>query len=245
MDEVAQVLKASPEGATVWLAVRGRSMAPLLRSGDKLKIYRCGQRSLEKGDIAILLRSDGMLVAHLVTCPEPLQTSTYWGEADVLPAEPLGRAIAVRRGRTLWRIGSITRSGIWAGHRWLQNPKIHQAVDALRTGLMAPQTAWLRARMLQPTVRTLRADEVSQLVTFLGDRGRTPAVSTLIKWCSEGAVAGAFDKASRLCAVAVWDAGKVAFIESRVWVRGLEIEAQLVAELEAQAARREPVPDEH
>jgi|CXWL01.1.fsa_nt_gi hypothetical protein len=245
MDEIAQVLKASPEGATVWLGVRGRSMAPLLRSGDKLKVYRCGPNQLERGDIAILLREDGTLVAHLVTQPAPLKTSTYWGEADVLPAQAIGRAIAVRRGLTLWRIGAITRRSIWLGHRALQNQKVHQAVDAVRTGLMAPQTAWLRARVLSPTVRLLRNDEVSHLVTFLGDRGRTPPVATLLKWCSEGAVAGAFDKYSRLCAVAVWDAGKVAFIEARVWARGLELESRLVAELEAQAARREPIPDGH
>lgn len=242
MDEVAQVLKASPEGATVWLSVRGRSMAPLLRSGDRLKVYRCGANNLERGDIAILLREDGSLVAHLVTQPVPLQTSTYWGEPDVIPAEAIGRAVAVRRGRTLWKIGAVTRRSIWLGHRALQSPKVHQAVNALRTGLMAPQTAWLRSKVLRPTVRLLRPDEVGQLVTFLGDRGRVPDIQTLRRWCHEGAAVGAFDKEGRLCAVAVWEGGKVAFIEARVWARGLELEAQLVAELEIHANRREPIP---
>jgi len=94
----SEFLEAQPIGKALWLAVSGRSMFPLFRGGDSLRVLRCEPSALARGDIAVARRSDGVLVAHLVRATRPFSTTTFLGRTDDDAGVPLGRAIAVRRG---------------------------------------------------------------------------------------------------------------------------------------------------
>ena len=54
---VGQVLRQLPEGGTLWVRGLGRSMWPLLRSGDSLQVLRCAAEAVAPGDLAVLLRA--------------------------------------------------------------------------------------------------------------------------------------------------------------------------------------------
>lgn len=93
------LLRGLPEGGVMWLAAAGRSLWPLLRDGDSLRIVRVtGEHALRPGDVAVVKLPSGVLAAHLVVSTGPLQTSSTAGVLDPLPLEPLGRVTGFRRG---------------------------------------------------------------------------------------------------------------------------------------------------
>ena len=51
--------------APAWLRGAGRSLYPLLRSGDSVRVLRCAPEELARGDVA-LVRMGRQLVAHVV-----------------------------------------------------------------------------------------------------------------------------------------------------------------------------------
>ena len=91
-----RILEGRPKGATLWMRIHGRSMYPLLWSGQSLRIVRCGPEDVSVGDIAIGRRPDETLVAHVVAETGPVRLSTFFGSLDPVGTEILGRAAAVK-----------------------------------------------------------------------------------------------------------------------------------------------------
>ncbi|HEX5750468.1 MAG TPA: hypothetical protein VFZ09_29845 [Archangium sp.] len=119
--EALRLLEAHPRGRSLWLTGLGRSMVPLLWPGDAVRVLRCGEESLEAGDIALVLRVDGRLSAHLVVRTGPLETRSFLGTPDALQ-RVLGRVTALRRGRLQLPVPLASRGLLLATHglfRWL------------------------------------------------------------------------------------------------------------------------------
>lgn len=82
----------------MWLRASGKSLWPLLRDGDSLRVERCAEASLRRGEVAVVKLPGGVLAAHLVAATQPLQTVSSVGVFDPLPVEGLGRVTGFRRG---------------------------------------------------------------------------------------------------------------------------------------------------
>jgi mycothiol synthase len=97
-------------------------MWPVLRSGDAVQVLRCGEDAVAPGDIAVLVREDGGLTAHIVVRTAPVRTASLLGREDAA-AELLGRVIRLRtrgvelpvspRVRPLLRGGQSLVSAAW------------------------------------------------------------------------------------------------------------------------------------
>lgn len=209
-----EFLEKQPLGKALWLHAVGRSMFPILRSGDALQVLRCEVSALAKGDIAVAQRSDGALIAHLVRATRPFSTTSFLGLADEDAGVFLGKAIAVRRGTT--RL-AIPRGGRWA--LWLlhlgaaaayRSPRARAAGRRLRDAVSSPRTLPLRRRVLgELQVRLLCPDDYRAALLFVGDH-LTLAPAFLrrqlpTRWQRPGAAAGAFDRRGRLVGFAFLD----------------------------------------
>lgn len=97
-----ELLRALPPGGIIWLRAGGKSLWPLLRDGDSLRVERCGEADLSPGDVAVVAFPDGRLVAHLVVQRAPLRTASSVGMLDPLPVEALGRVTAFKRAGRVW-----------------------------------------------------------------------------------------------------------------------------------------------
>ncbi|MFO0600269.1 MAG: hypothetical protein U0228_33475 [Myxococcaceae bacterium] len=97
------LLRGLAPGGVMWLPAAGESLWPLLRDGDSLRVRRVASASeLQLGDVAVVKRPDGFLVAHVVTSVSPLGTASTVGVADPQPLEALGVVTGFRRdGRVL------------------------------------------------------------------------------------------------------------------------------------------------
>ncbi|MFZ5441912.1 MAG: N-acetyltransferase, partial [Myxococcota bacterium] len=92
------LLRGLPEGGVMWLRAAGRSLWPLLREGDSLRVVRVARaEALRPGDVAVVKLPSGILAAHLVVSSAPLQTVSTAGVLDPQPLEPLGRVTGFRR----------------------------------------------------------------------------------------------------------------------------------------------------
>lgn len=135
--EVLPLLEALPEGRSLWLTGLGRSMVPLLWPGDGVRVRRCGEEALTAGDIALVLRRDGRLSAHLVVRTGPLETRSFLGTPDELQ-RVFGRITAVRRGRLQVPVPRSTRSLLLSTHRlarWLwRHERLRRAWRRLKRG---------------------------------------------------------------------------------------------------------------
>jgi hypothetical protein len=125
--EVLRLLDALPEGRSLWLTGLGRSMVPLLWPGDGVRVRRCGEEALRIGDLALVLRQDGRLSAHLVVRTGPLETRTFLGSRDAVQ-RVLGRVTEVRRGRLQIPLPRATRGVLLGTHRVLQWLWRHEGV---------------------------------------------------------------------------------------------------------------------
>jgi hypothetical protein len=114
--DVLHLLEALPEGRTLWLTGLGRSMVPLLWPGDGVCVRRCGEEALAAGDIALVLRQDGRLSAHMVVRTGPLETRAFLGACDEVQ-RVLGRVTDVRRGRLRVPIPRASRRVLFSVHR--------------------------------------------------------------------------------------------------------------------------------
>ena len=94
---LGEVLRLRPLGGTQTMTLASASLAPLARRGDRLVVVRCSLESFALGDVAVGLRRDGLLVAHLVTRVRPVRTESLVGVPDVPPLELLGRAVSLSR----------------------------------------------------------------------------------------------------------------------------------------------------
>jgi mycothiol synthase len=108
-----ELLRALPPGGVLWLRAGGKSLWPLLRDGDSLRVERCTEADLAPGDVAVVAFPDGRLVAHLVETVAPLRTASSVGVRDPLPLEALGRVTGFRRAGRTWPWPRDLRRLLW------------------------------------------------------------------------------------------------------------------------------------
>lgn len=89
------LLRGLEPGQVMWMAAQGRSLWPLLRDGDVLKVLRTSE--FQVGDVAVVALPGGVLAAHLVVQTEPLQTASTAGLEDPPALEGLARVVGFRR----------------------------------------------------------------------------------------------------------------------------------------------------
>ena len=99
----------------MWLRASGKSLWPLLRDGDSLRVERVEPAALRLGEVAVVKLPGGVLAAHLVASLEPLQTSSSVGVLDPQPVEALGRVTGFRRAGVVHEWSELNRLVL----RWL------------------------------------------------------------------------------------------------------------------------------
>ena len=109
----------------MWLRASGKSLWPLLREGDSLRVERVEPAALRLGEVAVVKLPGGVLAAHLVASLEPLQTSSSVGVLDPQPVEALGRVTGFRRAGVVHGWSELNR---WV-LRWL--PSVSRALKRL------------------------------------------------------------------------------------------------------------------
>ena len=231
--DVAALLEASPPGSALWLRGLGRSMAPLLRSGDSLRVLRCSASEVRPGDIALLRRPDGGLTAHLVDAISPLATSSFLGRRDAPGGEVLGRVVAVR---TRGLVVPLPRGGrhlLSALHRAAsaasRAPGARGVARALRGLATSRWTAPLRRGWLGAlSVRQLGPEDLEPLLLLAADAVRLPA-DVLARqlagpWQARGLATGAFGARGRMVGFASLDEdAREGVAPTGGWIRGLVV----------------------
>ncbi len=214
--DLAEFVESAARGRQLWLRGAGRSLYPLLRSGDSVRVLRCAPEELARGDVA-LVRVGRQLVAHVVISTNPLVTASLLGGKD--PAGvPLGRITALRRGAWVLPLPRLSRPTLFLGQRLLSGlwsrPKARTLFRRLRDFTVSGWSRPLRRRWLgQLEVRLLREDDLDALLVFAGERLLVPSAflrqQLLHRWARadspRGAAAGAFDKYGRMCGFAYLD----------------------------------------
>ncbi len=200
--ELAAFLAASPPGTRLWVRGLGRSMWPLLRSGDAVQVLRCGAEAVAPGDIAMLARAGGGLTAHLVTSTSPLRTASFLGREDP-SAELLGRVVRVRTRGLVLPVPVLARPLLHAAQRLgsatFQSPALRGARQQVREWATSSWSRSGRARWLGAlTVRPLRPGEEEALLVFMGHH-LPHAAAELGSMLAEraGLAVGAFDERGR------------------------------------------------
>jgi len=81
--DLTALIEATPVGQQLWLRGAGRSLYPLLRSGDSVRVLRCEPEALARGDVA-LVRVGRRLIAHVVLSTGPVVTASLLGRTGVV-----------------------------------------------------------------------------------------------------------------------------------------------------------------
>ncbi|WP_052517900.1 hypothetical protein [Archangium violaceum] len=242
---VGQVLRQLPEGRTLWVRGLGRSMWPLLRSGDSIQVLRCAVEAVALGDLAVLLRADGGLTAHLVTGTSPVRTASLLGREDP-SAELLGRVIRVRTRGVEVPVPVLARPWLRAAQRLgttaFRNPVSRGAVRLARAWGTSAWTRPARARWLGAwTVRPLCPAEAHVLLVFAGHH-LPHAAAELGAELARGAglVMGAFDARGRLRGFVYAEEGSARerWLLVAPMARGLGVDGALLRELAREARAR-------
>ncbi|MDC0709907.1 GNAT family N-acetyltransferase [Stigmatella sp. ncwal1] len=233
--DLAAFVESTSLGRRLWLRGAGRSLYPLLRSGDSIQVLRCGPEELSRGDVA-LVRVGRRLIAHVVVSTGPLVTASLLGHGDP-EGVPLGRVTALRRGWWILPLPRVTRPSLFLGQRlasalWAR-PVARGAARRLRDFTFSGWSRPVRARWLgRLEVRLLRAEDLDALLVFAGERLLVSSVflrrQLLGRWAREGgavgASAGAFDSAGRLCGFAYLDSYREEGLAlDGLWVRSLVV----------------------
>lgn len=235
MDLVALV-EATPAGGQLWLRGAGRSLYPLLRSGDSVRVLRCEAEGLAPGDVA-LMKVRRQLVAHVVVSTQPLVTAPLLGGRKDPEGVALGRVTALRRGSLLLPLPRVSRPTLFLGQRLLAGlwarPKARAVVRRLRDFTVSGWSRPLRKRWLgELEVRLLRAEDLDALLVFAGERLLVPSSflrqQLLGRWTREagsiGAAVGAFDKKGQMCGFAYLDDYRQEGLQLEgLWVRSLVV----------------------
>jgi mycothiol synthase len=233
--DILELIESTPPGHQLWLRGAGRSLYPLLRSGDSVRVLRCAPEKLARGDVA-LIRVGRKLVAHVVVSTAPVVTASLLGGKDP-SGEPLGRVTAVRRGVWILPLPRLTRPSLFLGQRVLSGlwsrPRARAWFRRLRDFTVAGWSRPLRRRWLgRLEVRLLREDDLDALLVFAGERLLVPSgflrQQLLGRWArgdsSRGAAAGAFDTQGRMCGFAYLDDYREEGLALEgLWVRSLVV----------------------
>ncbi len=214
--DLAELVESTPHGRQLWLRGAGRSLYPLLRSGDSVRVLRCAPEELARGDVA-LVRMGRQLVAHVVISTRPLVTASLLGGKDP-EGVPLGRITALRRGPLVLPLPRLARPTLFLGQRLLSGlwarPRTRTLFRRLRDFTVSGWSRPLRRRWLgKLEVRPLREDDLDALLVFAGERLLVPAAflrqQLHYRWARadgpKGAAVGAFDKHGRMCGFAYLD----------------------------------------
>ncbi len=235
--DLAALIEQSPPGTRLWVRGTGRSLYPLLRSGDAVQVERCDPEVLARGDVA-LVRGERGLSAHVVTGTEPLVTESLLGEMDPWGGVPLGRVVAVRRGRWVIPLPRPARPMLLLAQRALAStwarPEargLYRRVrDTTYSGWSRPLRRWWLGEL---EVRPVRKEDLPELLTFAGERLQVSAgflrQQLMTRWGDEvapvGAAVGAFDREGRLHAFAWMDD----YRQEGLGLEGLWVRSLLVA----------------
>jgi RimJ/RimL family protein N-acetyltransferase len=233
--DLADLVEAIPSGRQLWLRGAGRSLYPLLRSGDSVRVQRCEEEELARGDVA-LIRVGRRLVAHVVVSTQPLVTASLLGGKDP-EGVPLGRITALKRGVWLLPLPRVSRPTLFLGQRLLSGlwsrPNARAVARKLRDFTVSGWSRPLRKRWLgKLEVRLLRADDLDALLVFAGERLLVPSAFLRLqlvgRWTREagalGAAVGAFDKNGQMCGFAYLDDYRQEGLQLEgLWVRSLVV----------------------
>lgn len=234
--DLSTLLEQSPAGTRLWVRGTGRSLYPLLRSGDSVQVERCGPEALARGDVA-LVRGRRGLTAHVVTSTLPLVTESLLGGVDRGEAVPLGRVVAVRRGGLVIPLPRPSRRMLLLTQRALASTWARPGArgfyrrvrDATFSDWSTPLRRWWLGEL---EVRLLCKTDLDTLLVFAGERLQASASflrqQLLSRWTDDaqpmGAAVGAFDAEGRLHAFA-WmdDYRQEGLLLEGLWVRSLMV----------------------
>jgi mycothiol synthase len=214
MADVADVLEAAERGARLWVRGLGRSMLPLIRGGDPVRVQRCSHGDLRVGDVAVLRRSSGGLTAQVVIALEPLKTASLLGVPDLGGYRVLGRVVALRRGPLVVPLPRVARRGLVALQRavaWSYRHDIPQIALGIGRGALASRpTAALRRQWLGPfEVRRLGPEDLDAVLAFAQEYLTLSSAflerQLLHRWTRQGGAVGAFGAHGKLYAFAFLD----------------------------------------
>lgn len=227
-DELIQSFAQAPFGTRLWLPGLGRSMAPLLNSGDAVEVERCDEAGLRSGDVALLVRGQA-LMAHLVNRVHPVQTMNLRGALDAPGALLLGRVVTLRRGPRLLRVTPALRLSMLGMVRLTRRaratPALRRLATAVRSGLYGSTTRTFRARWLgEIRVRPLGPDDLAQTLRFCGDHLDLDAFfltrQLTQRWSAGQHAFGAFGRDARMVGFGFVDAYREEGVElDGEWLR--------------------------
>jgi hypothetical protein len=221
--DVAGLLTALPPGKSVWIEARGRSMWPLLLPGDRVKAVRCAAETLSVGDVAVLVRSDGVLVCHGVVGVAPIRTANMSGTLDD-GLLPLARVERVRRGTTELPLPRTAVRALQSVYAALVHSPLR---PVLHSTLLSPQSAAVRRSALRPQIRALAADDLHALELALSLWNSAP-VDGLSRAFLSGRAAAVFIRSGRIGGAALVSSGTLVHAHLLRRLRGLGLERQLI-----------------
>jgi hypothetical protein len=231
--EVAAILEGQAQGKQMWISVRGRSMWPLLSGGEALRVRRCAEADLKPGDVAVLVRDDGQLVAHSVVSVEPLRTESFLGIPDAPGLKPLAKAELARQGDRdipLERVRPFIRVAQRSFARAAQSTVVRTAWDTSRRWLGSEASGAIRARLFSPTVRRVAQTELPAFAVALS-RWESLNASDLERMVNHRAAAGVWARGT-LAGVGVHgDDGTIRHLHLKSWLRNAGAGERLLNEL--------------
>lgn len=231
------VLEALPPGHRLWVRGAGRSLSPLLRAGDSVRVMRCGPGSLAPGDVA-LMRQGRELVAHVVVSTRPWRTASLLGPQDAPGGVTLGRVVALRRGRWVVPLPRPLRPALWlaqqaASTAWAW-PRTRLVSRGVWDFLFARWSLSRRRHLVGALeMRLMTAEDLEPLLAYASER-LVVSPGFLRRQLRErwglpeagrrGAAAGAFDAQGRLHGFAWVDSYRQEGLQLEGdWVRSLVV----------------------
>jgi hypothetical protein len=231
--EVAAILEGQAPGKQMWISVRGRSMWPLLSGGEALRVRRCTEADFRPGDVAVLVRDDGQLIAHSVVSVDPLRTESFLGIPDAPGLKPLAKAELARQGDRdipLERVRPFIRVAQRSLSRAAQSTVVRRAWDTSRRFIGSEASGAIRAALLSPMVRRVAQAELPAFAVALS-RWESLSSEELERMVSHRAAAGVWARGT-LAGVGVHaNDGTIRHLHLKSWLRNAGAGERLLDEL--------------
>ena len=241
-EALGELLKMQPHGKVMWIAVRGRSMRPILTGGESLKVRRCREDALRAGEIAVMLRDDGALISHLVVGISPIRTESFDGKPDALGLEILARAIAIRRGALVMPLPRVPLLVLQRAWRLATRSAMARALYGTVGAVVAsPHTSGLRRLLGEVDVEVLGHVSLREFAILLS-RWETLSGTHLESLLRDGLVVGARRRGQLVGCVAVGTDRTVRYCFLQRRAQGLGLEEVMIARALREANARGLVP---